>query len=462
MTAVLLPVPKARFFTNAGLPLNGGKVYTYQSGTTTPLATYTDAGAGTANANPVVLDPYGYANIWLIGTYTIVLKDALGNLIWTEDNIAGLSGVGSYLVDTGGANAYIVSPSPASTGYVAGQVYDVKISAANSGASTINVSGLGAKNITYSDGTTLASGALPTASVVRLIYDGSQFQLQNIIKAATTGSFTTLTVSGATTLTGLVTLGNSINEKQGADIASATSTSIGTATGNYVKVTGTTTITSFDTIQAGTRRIVEFTGILTLTHNASSLILPGGANITTAAGDCATFVSEGSGNWRCTSYNKASGVAVVVNSGKLVNRVKTEYSTASSGSVAIPLDSTIPQIAEGAAVFSAAAYTPASASNIINVRCFVWTDNATQAYVLGAIFKDSGSNAVAAGGMNSTGTAIGFLELNYNFTAGSTTAFTMSLRVGAADGSATYWNRDSAGNTLGGMTSFFEITEYTP
>lgn len=106
---------------------------------------------------------------------------------------------------------------------------------------------------------------------------------------------------------GKVTLSSAINESKGSDIASATTTDIGAATGNHVVVTGTTTITGLGTVQAGTRRIVTFSGALTLTHNATSLILPTGANITTAAGDSATFVSLGSGNWKCTNYQRDNG-----------------------------------------------------------------------------------------------------------------------------------------------------------
>lgn len=96
-------------------------------------------------------------------------------------------------------------------------------------------------------------------------------------------------------------------QAKGADIASATTTDIGAATGDFVHVTGTTTITGLGTITAGRKRIVRFAGNLTLTHNATSLILPTGANITTASNDVATFVSEGSGNWRCVEYTRANG-----------------------------------------------------------------------------------------------------------------------------------------------------------
>ena len=93
---------------------------------------------------------------------------------------------------------------------------------------------------------------------------------------------------------------------KGADIASAATTNLSTATGQYVHVTGTTTITALGTARAGIRRSVVFDGALILTHNATSLILPGGANVTTAAGDSAEFMSEGSGNWRCINYTRAA------------------------------------------------------------------------------------------------------------------------------------------------------------
>lgn len=105
------------------------------------------------------------------------------------------------------------------------------------------------------------------------------------------------------------------NESKSADIASAATTDLSTATAAFVHITGTTTITALGTVQAGTRRIVVFDGALTLTHNGTSLILPTGADITTAAGDVATFVSEGGGNWRCVDYTKADGTALAGSSG---------------------------------------------------------------------------------------------------------------------------------------------------
>lgn len=130
------------------------------------------------------------------------------------------------------------------------------------------------------------------------------------LQAATSGT-ATATVPA---IAGVVSV-----ELKGADIASATTTDLSTATGDFVDVTGTTTITGLGTLAAGIERTVRFTGALTLTHNATSLILPGAANITTAANDRAIFRSLGSGNWLCVSYNKASGAAVVSSGGGLTN-----------------------------------------------------------------------------------------------------------------------------------------------
>ena len=72
----------------AGLPLVGGLLYTYASGTTTPKATYTSSTLGTPNTNPIALDARGEASVWLgTGAYTMVLKTPAGVTIWTQDAI---------------------------------------------------------------------------------------------------------------------------------------------------------------------------------------------------------------------------------------------------------------------------------------------------------------------------------------------------------------------------------------
>lgn len=83
-----LAAPYSYFADANGLPLAGGKVYTYAAGTTTPQNSYTDSSGATPAANPIVLDSAGRATIWLSGSYKIVVKDSLGNQISSTDNIS--------------------------------------------------------------------------------------------------------------------------------------------------------------------------------------------------------------------------------------------------------------------------------------------------------------------------------------------------------------------------------------
>ena len=153
---------------------------------------------------------------------------------------------------------------------------------------TVNVAapstGSNAVTKTYADALAFST-ALPAQALGLLVSDGAN-------------------ASFSTTFTGFA-----VNEVKGADIASAGTINLTTATGNLVHVTGTTTITAI-TIPSGAERTVVFDGALTLTHHATTLILPGAVNITTAAGDSMRVRGDGSGNARVVGYTRASGVAV--------------------------------------------------------------------------------------------------------------------------------------------------------
>lgn len=97
---------------------------------------------------------------------------------------------------------------------------------------------------------------------------------------------------------------------KGADVASASALTLGTD-GNYFDITGTTTITSINTVGVGTLIKLHFDAALTLTHHATDLILPGAANITTAAGDEIELVEYATGDWRMVGGVKADGTAWV-------------------------------------------------------------------------------------------------------------------------------------------------------
>lgn len=110
------------------------------------------------------------------------------------------------------------------------------------------------------------------------------------------------------------TLTSALNEAPIVTLASAATVNIGAAAANTISISGTTTITAFDSIASGAVRRLVFEGSLTLTHNATSLVLPDGANIATVAGDSAEFVSLGAGNWRCINYQHRSVGCIVVRS----------------------------------------------------------------------------------------------------------------------------------------------------
>ena len=116
------------------------------------------------------------------------------------------------------------------------------------------------------------------------------------------------TVKSALTNDGGAVFSARVHNAQGAAIASGATLTPG-VDGNYFQVSGTTTITSIATAQAGSLLILEFQGALTLTHNGTSLILRTATNATTAAGDIFMFVSEGSGNWR--EISRLTGSTVI-------------------------------------------------------------------------------------------------------------------------------------------------------
>jgi len=134
---------------------------------------------------------------------------------------------------------------------------------------------------------------------------------------------------------------------KGADIASAATTDLGAVEGLYHDITGTTTITSLGTVSAGIWKVLTFEGVLTLTHNATSLILPGGASITTAVGDVAWFASEGSGNWRCNHYQRAATAPISASNVFTTGDVKLTIKTVADVGWVLMNDGTIGNAASG-------------------------------------------------------------------------------------------------------------------
>jgi len=151
---------------------------------------------------------------------------------------------------------------------------------------------------------------------------------QNLINDVAAALTQSLSADGQTPITGNLNAGNNkitglaagtatgnslrweqlFSQGQPVTLASAATTDIGAENTVLLNISGTTTITSFGTNYNGPRYL-KFNGALTLTHNATTLILPGGANITTAANDRAIVVPNGTpaNGWIVFAYQKGDG-----------------------------------------------------------------------------------------------------------------------------------------------------------
>lgn len=115
MSITLSPLAGAgwQFFDDNGVPLAGGKIFTYLSGTSTPATTYTSSAGTTPNTNPIILDAAGRVpeEVWLTDDvqYRLVLQTALSVQIWLKDGISG------FLTNSGRPVVVPSSATPAQT-----------------------------------------------------------------------------------------------------------------------------------------------------------------------------------------------------------------------------------------------------------------------------------------------------------------------------------------------------------
>lgn len=233
-------------------------------------------------------------------------------------------------------------------------------------------------------------------------------------------------------------------------IASATSIALGGVVSGYVDVTGTTTIDTI-VLREGQTRTVRFTGILTLTHS-SSLVLPGGANITTAAGDYVTFRGYAGGVVRCTHYTFGTAGAITVTS---INKV----------AITAPATSATLTIANGKTFTSAATITiTGTDGSTINVG--TGGTLGTAAYTAASAYAaaaGSSSQAFATANLTVTGLATATTGFRRSALAG-TAGYVASQLDGSSNAHGLYWNGTNlqlinAGNVIADINaSSFSIT----
>jgi hypothetical protein len=175
----------AQFFNDSGVPLTGGLLYSYTAGTTTPATTWTTNAGTVANTNPIVLDSAGRTpnEIWIAGgvDYKFILKTSTGVTVGTYDNIPSLNDFTAFnnLTTVTGTNSLIGTSVPPFTAYTTGMTISFIPVATNTGAVTLDLDGLGAKNVYFDASTPLNAGAIAVGKIATLEYDGTRFQMTN-------------------------------------------------------------------------------------------------------------------------------------------------------------------------------------------------------------------------------------------------------------------------------------------
>jgi hypothetical protein len=208
----------------------------------------------------------------LLGITTPLAVTSGGSPIWTATSVGGTANAITVTATTPAISSYSLTK---------GNILSLQPTSNNTGSVTLNVNSLGAVNVfknTLGGLIALQSNDLTTNQVYSVYYDGTNYILLNP------------------------------NEGFGPafSIASAATTDLGTGGSHNITITGSTGITSFGSTANVAQPIyyLRFTGAPTLTHNGTSLILPGAINLPAIAGDTALAEYLGSGNWRVAAYNR--------------------------------------------------------------------------------------------------------------------------------------------------------------
>jgi hypothetical protein len=314
--ATLLPNGRQVFNDANGQPLVGGSVFMYIPLSENFKDTWQDADQSILNTNPIILDGLGSAVIYGSGTYRQQVFNADGDLIWDQltasTDSGGLAWGGQ---STGTANAQVIAASSFSgqdgqaVAFIAGDT--------NTSALTITP-GSGSPAIavlkdTLGGPTPLTGAEVTEQNAVLMIYEASRGAFHLVAYPLSSGTSALTNIPGGSTI------------------------NLGTISSFNANVTGSGwTATSFGSAAAVTAPIyyITFAGTGTLT-DSSALILPGGENISVAAGDTAAAMYLGSGNWRVLWYTPAAvapstgyrytGTQVFTGSGTYTPTVGTRY-----------------------------------------------------------------------------------------------------------------------------------------
>ena len=279
---------------SSGNPASGWKIYTYAAGSSTLQTTYTTSAGSVAQSNPIVINSLGFpttGQIWLTAgqPYKLTLTDASDVVQKTEDNISGVNDTSVTIdqwVASGLTPTYVSATSFTLTGDQTTAFHvGRRLKTTNSGGTI------------YSTITATAFGALTTVTVAN-----DSGTLDSGLSAVSYGLITATNTS----------VNEDMDNRKGTAVASAATTNIWGIAGDFVHITGSTgPITSLGTAPyAGAQRTLIFDSTPSITHNATTLVLPGGRDITAAANDRAVVRADTTANMVVVDYIKATGMPV--------------------------------------------------------------------------------------------------------------------------------------------------------
>jgi hypothetical protein len=284
--------PQFQALDSNGIPLEGGKLYTYITGTTTNKATYSNAGLTIANSNPITLDARGEAEIYGTGTYKFVLKDSAGTTIWTVDPVYAANST-QWVDLEGAADAFVLDDDGDTT---ISAPTDDQIDIEVSGADQVRIVDgkiypvtdddidIGDATHEFKDG--YFDGTLTTDAFVcsgASIIGGNETVTGNLFVTANVLETTTATAvgTGAQTLSAAELLGGVIDEDPEGNATWTTDTAENIVAAITDAVAGTTfRCVLFNDATGASGEVVTLAGGVGVTMNGTTLTMTEGTNIT--------------------------------------------------------------------------------------------------------------------------------------------------------------------------------------
>lgn len=365
------------------------------------------------------------SGITLNGSSTSQLGESVSNYV----------AVSSFYTCSGSANTYTATAIGSLKSPVAltnGMLIRFRPSANNTGASTINVAGLGAQDIKKADGTTdVTAGDLKTTDDVYLRYNGTDFILAQREDS---------------------------NDLKGIELKTASYTLTDNDFNKCIIFNSSSAVNL--NLQA-----------ISADNNNKRVSVK---NINTGA---VTIVPDGSNTTELTTINQNESYELFFDfantrlrieasdtqtSGTVLQTVYEEDGDVATGTTLIPADNTIPQQSSDGDVYLSKSITPSSATNYIEVEAIVNGANSAGGILAVALFKDAIEDSIGVCGEEVDPNEIHNLVIRKRFLAGTTSTINIKVHLGNSTAGTTTFNGESGTRLYGGvMASTLTLKEVT-